>query len=177
MTYKLFVNFGECWIDLCPFSGSCILTITHYLENPVELGSWYLASSLCPKCRWPDNVWQNSVNSWLNYIPFSTEAFCIDLWKNNLMNTLCGCHYIAFSYILYFTKTYGRYTKYDASRKAYILYPVPGICNHLSIESWFICLLFWSTDDLKVLHAKRITYMFMNHSRTQGEGCDHVKLV
>ena len=44
---------------------------------------------------------------------------------------------------------------------------------HLSVESWFICLLFWWIVELEVLHADRITCFFMNHSRTYGEGCVH----
>ena len=43
------------------------------------------------------------------------------------------------------------------------------ILFHLSNEPWFIYLLFWLIDDLEVLHADRITCMYTNHSRTQGE--------
>ena len=45
------------------------------------------------------------------------------------------------------------------------------ILFHLSNER----LLFWFIDELQVLHVDRITCMYMNHSRTQGEGCVRVK--
>ena len=40
------------------------------------------------------------------------------------------------------------------------------ILFHLSVESWFMCLLFWYIDELEVLHTDRIICLFMNHSRT-----------
>ena len=41
----------------------------------------------------------------------------------------------------------------------------PHLFN-LSVESWFICLLFWCSDGLEVLHADWITCMIMNDSST-----------
>ena len=43
--------------------------------------------------------------------------------------------------------------------------------SHVSNEPWFICLLFWFIDELEVLHADRKNCVYMNHSRTRGEGC------
>ena len=45
--------------------------------NPFELGSWYLAYRLCPRCIYPINFRQNFENVWLNYVPFYILAFCI----------------------------------------------------------------------------------------------------
>ena len=51
------------------------------------------------------------------------------------------------------------------------------ILFHLSVDSSFICLLFWCVYELEVLNANRITCMFINHSRTYGEGWSSVKPV
>ena len=54
--------------------------------EPLELGPWYLAHRLCPRCRWPDDlIWLYSLNIWLNYLPFPTLSFCVvkqqNMWR------------------------------------------------------------------------------------------------
>ena len=68
--------------ELFPFSYLGILPIKDLVNKisrePFELGSWYLATDCVQGVDDLINIWQKSVNTWLNYLSFPTLSFCVE---------------------------------------------------------------------------------------------------
>ena len=99
---RIFFLRRSCRSGVMPLFRLCMNNpLSRISEKPLWLGSWYLAYSYRPRCRWTDNFWTYSVKFRLSYSPFSDTGI---LYRNNLVNKISeeplwlGSWYLAYSY-------------------------------------------------------------------------------